>query len=68
MLFKDPTKFLQMTEPYSPVIDGQILDDFPFNLISKGEIRPNTPVVFGLQKDEGEMFMAFAGPFVKKVT
>lgn len=46
----------QAGEPYSPVIDGQMLDDYPFNLISKGEIRPQTQVIFGIEKDEGEIF------------
>ena len=25
-------------------------------MISKGEIRPNTPVIFGIQENEGELF------------
>ena len=54
----------QISEPYSPVIDGQLLDEQPFFLISAGKIRPHTPVVFGSQRDEGEMF---SSRFVDKV-
>jgi len=49
------------------VIDGQILTDYPHNLISQGEIRPYTPVVFGIQRDEGESFMNLLNFIVKKV-
>jgi len=65
--FQDITKITQLAEPYTPVIDGQILTDYPHNLISQGEIRPYTPVVFGIQRDEGESFMNLLNFIVKKV-
>ena len=43
----------QIAEPFSPVIDGQLLTDQPGNLVSRGELRPYTPVFFSLQTDEG---------------
>ena len=53
----DPEKVQQAGEPWSPVIDGQILVDHPFNLISKGEIRPQTEVVYGNQLEEAYIFI-----------
>ena len=52
----------QLAEPFSPVIDGQLLTDQPGNLVSRGELRPHTPVFFSLQTDEGEMFINFLFP------
>ena len=50
----DPGMVLQ--EPYAPVIDGIILYEQPFYHLSSGTVRPYTPIVFGMQLDEGTMF------------
>jgi hypothetical protein len=34
-------------------------------LIQNGEIRPNTPVIFGIEENEGDIFMSVANPLVK---
>ena len=57
-----------IAEPYAPVIDGDLLTEHPYYLISKGEMRPHTPILFGIQEHESELFMNIAGPLVNKVS
>ena len=59
------SKLTQIAEPFSPVIDGTIISDSPYELISTGKIRPETPVLFGMEKDEGFLFMNALKPLVK---
>jgi para-nitrobenzyl esterase len=49
-------KFTPIAEPWPPVIDGEILTDFPLRLLQRGEIRPNTPIVYGVNEQEGFVF------------
>ena len=57
-----PEMATQIAEPFSPVIDGQLLTDQPGNLIANGDLRPHTPVFYTIQTDEGEMFVNLLFP------
>lgn len=60
-----PEMATQAAEPFSPVIDGQLLTDQPGNLIARGELRPHTPIFHTIQEDEGEMFVNLLFPHRK---
>ena len=51
------TAFKAGNATWGPVVDGQILTDFPLNLLKRGEFNQNVRLMLGSNRDEGTIFM-----------
>ena len=50
-------KLTQLAEPFAPVIDGIVVKDDPFNLISNKQFKKNVPILYDYSHNEGDTFI-----------